>query len=50
MSQANLGCFSGAVTAGINMVDVFKARELEENPNSILKFGDMVLRKFLNWE
>lgn len=46
MSQANLGCFSGAVTAGINMVDVFKARELEENPNSILKFGDMVLRKF----
>ncbi len=46
MSQAHLGSFNGAVTPGINMLDIFKKREIEDNPNSILNYGDMVLKKF----
>lgn len=46
MSQAHLGSFNGAVTPGINMLDVFKKNEIEDNPNSILKFRNMVLKKF----
>lgn len=46
MSQAHLGSFNGTVTPNINMLDVFKANEIADNPNSILNFGDMVLKKF----
>ena len=46
MSQAFLGGFNGTVTPGVNMLDIFKERELEANPNSILKYGNMVIRKF----
>lgn len=46
MSQASLGCFNGEVTPGVNMLDIFRKNEIESNPNSILKFGDMVLVKF----
>lgn len=45
MAQARLGGFSGIATANANMVDIFKANELETNPNSTLKFSNMVLRK-----
>lgn len=46
MSQAHLGSFNGTVTPGINMLTVFKKKEIEDNPNSILNFGDLVLKKF----
>jgi len=44
MSQAHLGSFSGTVTPGANMLDVFKQNERAENPNSILNFGRMSLK------
>lgn len=44
MSQAHLGSFSGIVTPGTNMLDVFKQNERAENPNSILNFGKMSLK------
>lgn len=44
MSQAHLGSFSGTVTTGTNMLDVFKQNERAENPNSILNFGRMSLK------
>lgn len=46
MSQAHLGSFNGTVTVGRNMLEVFKQNELQDNPNSILKYGDLVLKKF----
>lgn len=46
MSQAHLGSFNGTVTPNVNMLDIFKRKEIEENPNSILNFGDLVLKKF----
>lgn len=46
MSQAHLGSFNGTVTPGINMLDVFRENELKDNPNSILKFGKMIIKKF----
>lgn len=46
MSQAHLGSFNGTVTPDTNMVDVFKQNEINDNPNSILNYGDMVLKKF----
>ena len=46
MSQAHLGSFNGTVMPNINMLDVFKKNEIADNPNSILNFGDMVLKKF----
>ena len=46
MSQADLGSFHGTVTPNVNMLDIFKAKEIEDNPNSILKFGKLVLKKF----
>lgn len=45
MSQAHLGSFSGIVTPNVNMLDIFKQNERAENPNSILNFGQMSLRK-----
>jgi hypothetical protein len=45
MSQAHLGSFNGTVTPNINMLEIFKQRERAENPNSILNFGQMSLRK-----
>lgn len=45
MSQAHLGCFSGTVTPNVNMLDIFKQNERADNPNSILNFGQMLLRK-----
>lgn len=44
MSQAHLGSFSGSVTPGVNMLDIFKQNERAENPNSILNFGKMSLK------
>ena len=46
MSQAHLGSFNGTVTPNVNMLDIFKRKEIEDNPNSILNFGDLVLKKF----
>lgn len=46
MSQAHLGSFNGTVTPNVNMLDVFKQNEIKENPNSILNFGKLVLKKF----
>lgn len=46
MSQAQLGSFNGTVTPGKNMLETFKENELSINPNSILRYGDMVLKKF----
>ena len=46
MSQAHLGSFNGTVTPNVNMLDIFKQREIKDNPNSILNFGDLVLKKF----
>lgn len=46
MSQAHLGSFNGTVTPNVNMLDIFKAKEIEDNPNSILNFGKLVLKKF----
>ncbi|NBH79478.1 hypothetical protein D3Z52_17935 [Clostridiaceae bacterium] len=46
MSQAHLGSFNGTVTPGVNMLETFKKNEIRDNPNSILKYGDMVLKKF----
>lgn len=45
MSQAHLGCFSWTVTPNVNMLDIFKQNERADNPNSILNFGQMSLRK-----
>ncbi len=45
MSQAHLGCFSGTVTPNVNMLEIFRQNERAENPNSILNFGQMSLRK-----
>lgn len=45
MSQAHLGSFNGTVTPNVNMVEVFKQNERTKNPNSILNFGQMSLRK-----
>ena len=45
MSHAHLGCFSGTVTPNVNMLDIFKQNERADNPNSILNFGQMSLRK-----
>ena len=45
MSQAHLGCFSGTVTPNVNMLDIFKQTERADNPNSILNFGQLSLRK-----
>lgn len=46
MSQAHLGSFNGTVTPNVNMLDIFKQKEIQDNPNSILNFGDLVLKKF----
>lgn len=46
MSQAHLGSFNGTVTPNVNMLEVFKRKEIEDNPNSILNFGDLILKKF----
>ena len=44
MSQTTFGSFSGAVTPGVNMLDIFRENERKENPNSVLNFGRMSLR------
>lgn len=44
MSQATLGSFSGTVTPKVNMLDIFKQNEIQDDPNSILNFCDMSLR------
>lgn len=46
MSQAHLGSFCGTVTPNVNMLDIFKKKEIEDNPNSILNFGSLILKKF----
>ncbi len=46
MSKAYLGSFNGTVTPNVNMLEVFKKKEIEDNPNSILNFGNLVLKKF----
>lgn len=45
MSQALLGSYNGTTVAGENMLTVFKKLELEHNPNCILNFTNMTLRK-----
>lgn len=45
MALGTLGSFSGTTTPNTNMLDIFKANELLNNPNSTLKYGDMVIKK-----
>ena len=45
MSQAHLGSFNGTVTPNVNMLDIFKQKEMQDNPNSLLNFGALVLKK-----
>lgn len=46
MSKGILGSFNGTVTAGVNMVEIFKQNEIAKHENSTLKFSDfMILRK-----
>ena len=45
MAVGTLGSFNGTVTPNINMLDTFKANELVINPNSTLKFSDMIIKK-----
>lgn len=45
MSQASLGSFNGTTVAGENMLSVFRELELQHNPNCILNFTNMTLRK-----
>ena len=46
MSKGILGSFNGTVTAGANMVEIFKQNEIAKHENSTLKFSDfMTLRK-----
>jgi len=45
MSQAHLGSFNGTVTPGVNMLEIFKRAEIADNPNSILNFCNMSLKK-----
>ena len=45
MANGVLGSFNGTVTANVNMLDVFKSRELEEHPNSTLQFSKLTLKK-----
>lgn len=46
MSKGRLGCFSGAVTAGENMVEVFRKKEMDLNENTSLSFMPfMTLKK-----
>ena len=45
MANGVLGSFNGTVTANVNMLDVFKSRELKEHPNSTLQFSKLTLKK-----
>jgi hypothetical protein len=45
MAVGTLGSFNGTVTPNVNMLDTFKANELAINPNSTLKYGNMVVKK-----
>lgn len=45
MAVGTLGSFNGTVTPNVNMLDTFKANELVINPNSTLKYGNMVIKK-----
>ena len=45
MPQAYLGSFNGTVTPDVNMLDIFKKKELEDNPDSILKFAKLIVKK-----
>lgn len=45
MSLAEFGSFSGTVTPGVNMLDIFKQNERAANPNSVLNFGSMSLKR-----
>ena len=41
------GAFTFATLPAISdMLTIFKKNEIEDNPNSILNFGDLVLKKF----
>ena len=42
---AGLTITPGTVTPNVNMLDIFKQNERADNPNSILNFGQMSLRK-----
>ena len=45
-ARGTLGAFSGPVTPGVNMIDIFKGNEIANNPESSLRTGGkMVVRK-----
>lgn len=45
MAQGTLGSFNGAVTPNVDMLAIFKEKELTLNPNSTLKFSPMIIKK-----
>ena len=45
MSKGTLGSFNGVVTPNVNMLPIFKQKELRVNSNSTLQFSDMVIKK-----
>lgn len=45
MSKGTLGSFNGTTTPNVNMLDIFKEKELEQHPESTLKFSRMSIKK-----
>lgn len=45
MTNGVLGSFNGTVTANVNMLDIFKANELIQHPNSTLQFSKLTIKK-----
>ena len=45
MPKGTVGSFYGTAQAGINLIPIFRANELEKNPDSFLKTTNMIVKK-----
>lgn len=45
MAQGTLGSFDGVVTPNVDMLTIFKEKELAIHPNSTLAFSPMIIKK-----
>lgn len=46
MSKGTLGSFNGTTTANVNMLDIFKEKEMAKHENSTLAFSSrMIIKK-----
>ena len=45
MSKGTLGSFNGTTTPNVNMLDIFRANELEKHENSTLAFSSKMIVK-----